>query len=219
MSLRDVVNKYNNIIIISGAGVSTESGIDDYKSKPLVLTEDGDVLSYYDIMSRDYANNNKDEFNQYISKLKDELVGKSKSSAHLFANYLESVGKLCGVITQNIDGLYDVSNLVEIHGSLLKDNVVLYGDSYDSYKVDIIHYWLRQCDCIIVMGTALEVSFIHQIVASSECPKYLINRELVVLDEYSYGLYSGIVKVGQSDKGWSGVYLGNFNDIIDDELK
>lgn len=219
MSLRDVVNKYNNILIISGAGVSTESGIDDYKSKPLVLTEDGSVLSYYDIMSRDFATNNKDGFNQYINKLKDEVVGKSKSSAHLFANHLESIGKLCGVITQNIDGLYDVSNLVEIHGSLLKDNVVLYGDRYDSYKVDIIQGWLRECDCIIVMGTALEVSFIHQIVASSGCPKYLINRELVLLDEYIKGAYSEVVKVGRSDKGWSGVYLGNFKDIIDDELK
>lgn len=121
MKLSEIIEKSNKILILSGAGVSTASGLKDFRSKDGLYNQNSDV-DPITLLSRDY-------YNSYPQKTVDYIVDNFKvnknikpSLGHAFAQKLQQSNKLIGVITQNIDGLYQMTGLpneylVEIHGS------------------------------------------------------------------------------------------------------
>lgn len=109
----------DNIVFFGGAGVSTESGIPDFRS------EDGLYHQQYQyppetIISHSFYLKNPEEFYRFY---KNKMIFKDArpNPAHIALAKLEQQGKLKAVITQNIDGLHQAAGsreVLELHGSI-----------------------------------------------------------------------------------------------------
>lgn len=120
--LKDIVQKYDNIVFFGGAGVSTESGIPDFRSV------DGLYNQQYDyppetILSHTFYRKNPAEFYRFYRN-KMLFTDAKPNAAHLKLAELEQCGKVRAVITQNIDGLHQAAGskvVLELHGSVLRN--------------------------------------------------------------------------------------------------
>mgnify|MGYP002560152803 CR=1 FL=1 len=130
--LEKIIAESGNIVFFGGAGVSTESGIPDFRSV------DGLYHQKYDyppeeILSHTFWEENPEEFYRFY---RDKLIvkGAKPNAAHLRLARLEKEGKLKAVITQNIDGLHQAAgskNVFELHGSTLRNYCTGCGAFYD----------------------------------------------------------------------------------------
>ena len=147
MTLQEIIDSSDNIVFFGGAGVSTESGIPDFRSV------DGLYNMKYDyppetILSHTFFMNNTEEFYKFY---RDKLIvkGVKPNKAHIALAKLEEKGKLKAVITQNIDGLHQMAgskNVLELHGSTLRNYCMDCGKSYD---IDYIENskGVPKCEC------------------------------------------------------------------------
>lgn len=120
--LKKWVEESNNIVFFGGAGVSTESGIPDFRST------DGLYNQQYDyppetILSHSFYLERPEEFYRFY---RDKMLctGAMPNAAHLKLAQWERQGKLRAVITQNIDGLHQKAGserVLELHGSVLRN--------------------------------------------------------------------------------------------------
>ena len=120
--LQQMIDESHSIVFFGGAGVSTESGIPDFRSV------DGLYHQKYDyppetILSHTFYRNKTDEFYRFY---KDKMLclDAKPNAAHLKLAELEAAGKLTAVVTQNIDGLHQAAGskkLYELHGSVLRN--------------------------------------------------------------------------------------------------
>lgn len=127
-TLKQWVKDSDNIVFFGGAGVSTESGIPDFRSV------DGLYNQTYDyppeqILSHTFFMRKTDEFYRFY---RDKMLidGAEPNAAHKKLAELEAAGKLKAVITQNIDGLHQAAgseNVLELHGSVLRNNCMKCG--------------------------------------------------------------------------------------------
>ena len=118
-SLQNILDNGKRIVFFGGAGVSTESGIPDFRSA------DGLYHQKYKynpetILSHSFFLQKPEEFYEFY---RDKMVvsGVEPNITHLFLAKLEETGKLTGVITQNIDGLHQAGGskkVIELHGSI-----------------------------------------------------------------------------------------------------
>ena len=117
--LQSIVDESDNIVFFGGAGVSTESGIPDFRSV------DGLYNQKYKyppetIISHSFYRRNPEEFYRFY---KDKMLfpEAKPNKAHMKLAELEAAGKLKAVITQNIDGLHQMAGsrrVIELHGSV-----------------------------------------------------------------------------------------------------
>ena len=122
--LQELIDKYDNIVFFGGAGVSTESGIPDFRS------QDGLYNQKYDyppetILSHEF-------YRFYQDKMLCDTA--KPNAAHLKLAELEASGKLKAVITQNIDNLHQMAGskkVLELHGSVYRNYCMKCGKSYD----------------------------------------------------------------------------------------
>ena len=131
-ALEDIIAKSSSIVFFGGAGVSTESGIPDFRSV------DGLYHQKYDyppetILSHTFWEENPEEFYRFY---RDKLIvkGAKPNAAHLRLAKLEQQGKLRAVVTQNIDGLHQAAGsktVYELHGSTLRNYCEKCGKFYD----------------------------------------------------------------------------------------
>ena len=131
MTLQEIVDCSRRIVFFGGAGVSTESGIPDFRSV------DGLYHQQYDyppeqILSRSFFDENPAEFYRfYRSKM---LCPHAKpNAAHYKLAELEQAGKCTAVVTQNIDGLHQAAGsrtVYELHGSVLRNHCMRCGRAY-----------------------------------------------------------------------------------------
>ena len=141
--LQELIDGSSNIVFFGGAGVSTESGIKDFRSV------DGLYNQKYDyppetMLSHTFFVRHKEEFFRfYNDKLLEKTVGTDAveralpNKAHYKLAELEKAGKLKAVITQNIDGLHQEAGskvVYELHGSVLRNYCEKCGKSFD------VHY-------------------------------------------------------------------------------
>ena len=120
--LKEIIEKYDNIVFFGGAGVSTESGIPDFRSV------DGLYHQQYDyppetILSHSFYHSHPEEFYRFYHN-KMLFPDARPNAAHLKLAQLEQQGKLRAVITQNIDGLHQAAGskvVLELHGSVLRN--------------------------------------------------------------------------------------------------
>ncbi len=119
MDLQSIIDEGQRIVFFGGAGVSTESGIPDFRSA------DGLYNQKYkyppeQIISHSFFTRDPEEFYRFY---RDRMIypGAKPNAAHLKLAELERAGKLTAVITQNIDGLHTAAgsrNVIELHGSV-----------------------------------------------------------------------------------------------------
>lgn len=113
----DLLKSSKNCVVFTGAGISTESGIPDYRSPSTGLWEkmDQSVVSLSGFL------NNPSRYYSYALKLHPMRSSAKPNTAHWMLAKLEKRGFLKGVITQNVDGLHRDAgsvNVHELHGSL-----------------------------------------------------------------------------------------------------
>jgi NAD-dependent deacetylase len=120
--LRNILENSDNIVFFGGAGVSTESGIPDFRSAGGLYNE---AYEYppETILSHSFFMDCTEEFYRFY---RDKMLypDAKPNKAHIALAKLEERGKLKAVITQNVDGLHTLagsSNVLELHGSALKN--------------------------------------------------------------------------------------------------
>ena len=131
--LNAIVCGGRNIVFFGGAGVSTESGIPDFRSVGGLYSGPGQSVPPEQILSRSYFDSNTGRFFEYYKKNILHL-GAEPNPAHRKLAELERAGKLRAVVTQNIDGLHQKAgskNVIELHGSVYDNKCMKCGKSYD----------------------------------------------------------------------------------------
>ena len=132
--LQSMIDRASRIVFFGGAGVSTESGIPDFRSR------DGLYHMKYrfppeEILSHDFFFRDTEEFYRFY---RDKLIGyqAEPNAAHRKLAELEAAGKLTAVITQNIDGLHQAAGskrVWELHGSVLRNTCLRCGNIYYNF--------------------------------------------------------------------------------------
>ena len=133
-----MIETSKSTVFLGGAGVSTESGIPDFRSAAGLYSKDND-LGYapeYLLSHSFFANETEKFFDYYRNNLIYQDAKPNK--AHIALAELEKRGKLDAVVTQNIDGLHELAgskNVIEIHGSVFRNYCVSCEKKYDVKKV------------------------------------------------------------------------------------
>ena len=147
--LQEIIDRSNNIVFFGGAGVSTESGIPDFRSKNGIFNSiEKYGLRPEEILSHSYYLKNTAKFYDYYKK---NLIFKDAkpNAAHLKLSQLEKDGKLKAVITQNIDGLHQKAgskNVLELHGNIYRNYCMKCGKKY-SLEYILKSEGIPTCEC------------------------------------------------------------------------
>ena len=145
--LKDWIEQSKNIVFFGGAGVSTESGIPDFRSK------DGLYNQKYkyppeEILSNTFFIKETEEFYKFYKEKLNSLKYEPNTT-HVKLAELENKGKLKAVVTQNIDGLHQkagAKNVLELHGSVLRNYCMKCHKFYDAEFV-FNSKGIPKCNC------------------------------------------------------------------------
>ena len=173
----EVIKNSNDIVVFTGAGISTESGIDDFRSE-------GGLWSRYDpsiYASYHYFLEDPSKFWQMHRELEDIVTAAEPNVAHYAIAELEKIGKVKAIITQNIDMLHQKAGsgkygakIYQLHGEYgilecIKCHKVFQYDEIDTKSVKY-----PVCDCkgyikpkVVLFGEALPVGIIDD--ATNAC--------------------------------------------------
>ena len=131
--LKRIIEDAENIVFFGGAGVSTDSGIPDFRGNGGIYT---DTDEFDDppqvILTTSYLHHQPKSFYRYY-RSKMIYPYAEPNDAHYALARLEQSGKLSAVITQNIDGLHQAAgstNVIELHGSIYRNHCVKCGRPY-----------------------------------------------------------------------------------------
>ena len=119
LKLKQWISESGNIVFFGGAGVSTESGIPDFRSVDGLYSQQWKYPPET-ILSHSFFEKNPEEYYRF-HRAKLVIDGVKPNRAHLRLAELEREGKLRAVVTQNIDGLHQAAgskNVLELHGSI-----------------------------------------------------------------------------------------------------
>ena len=146
-TLQQIIDESNRIVFFGGAGVSTESGIPDFRSVDGLYNQKYDVPPET-ILSHTYFVRHTDEFYRFY---KDKMLclDAQPNKAHLKLAEMESKGKLKSVITQNIDGLHQKAGsktVRELHGSVLRNYCQKCNRSFSAEFI-LNSEGIPTCDC------------------------------------------------------------------------
>ena len=190
-ALEKIIAGSDRIVFFGGAGVSTESGIPDFRSV------DGLYHQKYDyppetILSHTFWEENPEEFYRFY---RDKLIvkGAKPNAAHLRLAKLEREGRLKAIVTQNIDGLRQAAGsktVYELHGSTLRNYCVKCGTFYD---VDFIANSTGvprcpKCGGIIKPDVVLYEEGLDQ-ETLQKAVRYIQNAEILIIGGTSLTVY------------------------------
>ena len=122
-ALQKIIDNSKRIAFFGGAGVSTESGIPDFRSQDGLYSQKWKYPPEQ-ILSHSFFMKNTGEFYRFYRE-KMICLSAKPNGAHLKLAELEAAGKMTGVVTQNIDGLHQAAGskkVFELHGSVLRNN-------------------------------------------------------------------------------------------------
>ncbi len=147
LKFNQILDESENVVFFGGAGVSTESGIPDFRSK------DGLYNQKYDyppetILSRTFFDSKTEEFYRFYRDKLNSLKFEPNIT-HFKLAELERSGKLKAVVTQNIDGLHQKAgskNVFELHGSVLRNYCMKCGKFHDAEFV-FCGEGIPRCEC------------------------------------------------------------------------
>ncbi|GAK12888.1 NAD-dependent deacylase [Geomicrobium sp. JCM 19039] len=193
------------VAILTGAGMSTESGIPDFRS------ETGLWQSFRpeEVASVQALSNHPDVFQSFYRERMKKLETIEPHDGHRLINQLEEQGKLHMLATQNVDGLHQQAgneNVLELHGNIqtirchdcetshdkgafmqgdhcrvcggmLRPNVVLFGEMLPQGVWGEAIQKIEEADCLIVIGTSMQVSPVNQLPGYARSYTIYINHE------------------------------------------
>ena len=129
-----IIKEVNKILIFSGAGMSTESGIPDFRSPGGVWSKYDPSDFYFDkIIS---SENTREKYWEMSTEFYDIMKDAAPNRAHLAIRVIEDSGKLLAIVTQNIDNLHHKAGnsperIIEIHGTAFSVSCLSCGKKYD----------------------------------------------------------------------------------------
>lgn len=190
--LQEIIDSSDNIVFFGGAGVSTESGIPDFRSESGIfksLEKYGDTPE--NLVSHSYYMDHTEEFFEYY---RDTLVFKDAepNPAHMKLAELENAGKLKAVITQNIDGLHQKAgskNVLELHGSIHRNYCQICGKEYGLDYI-LESDGIPRCECggIVKPDVVLYEEQLNNAVLSFSID-YIQNAETLIIGGTSLVVY------------------------------
>lgn len=133
----EYIKESKNIVFFGGAGVSTESGIPDFRSASGIYNKYNTKISPEEILSHNFFYQHPRDFYKFY---KDKMLylDAEPNVTHYKLAELEKIGKLSGVVTQNIDGLHQKAGskkVIELHGTILDNYCVKCGKHYSVDKI------------------------------------------------------------------------------------
>lgn len=181
--------KAEKIVVLTGAGMSTESGIPDFRSSKGLYSQDSQKgIPLEEVLSHSFFKRYPKKFYQFY---REKLLypDAQPNEGHYFLSQLEDQEKDVTIITQNIDGLHQKAGsqkVLELHGSTrqvvdrsgiaysteevtdqgenwlvadkwVRPDIVLYGERLKEEVIAQSVEAVRQADCLLVMGTSLNV--------------------------------------------------------------
>ena len=184
------IKESNNIVFFGGAGVSTESGLKDFRSVDGLYNEKYDYPPE-EILSHSFFRDYTDEFYKFY---KDKLNtnGLKPNITHEVLEKLESIGKLKAIITQNIDGFHQEAgskNVLELHGSIKRNYCI---DCHKFYDDDYIFNskGIPTCDCggivkpdVVLYEEGLDSNTVKDTI------KYISEADLLIIGGTSLNVY------------------------------
>ena len=190
LELKKLVEESDNIVFFGGAGVSTESGIPDFRSV------DGLYNQQYKyppetILSHSFFMAHPDEYYEF-HRAKLVAPDAKPNRAHLRLAQLEAEGQLKAVITQNIDGLHQAAgskNVLELHGSIHRCYCMRCGRSHPADRMNL-GTGIPRCDCGGVIRPDIvlyEESLDEEILSKSI--HYIRNADVMIVGGTSLAVY------------------------------
>ncbi len=146
--LKEQLANSQKIVFFGGAGVSTESGIPDFRSSEgLYMQDSGTQVSAEEMISHTfYKRYPKEFFKYYFENLVFEEA--EPNEAHIFLKDLEDEGKDVSIVTQNIDGLHQKAGSTtvhELHGSTLRNYCTQCGNRYEISELELDEEGIPRC--------------------------------------------------------------------------
>lgn len=204
-TLKKWIEESDNVVFFGGAGVSTESGIPDFRST------DGLYAQKYKyppetIVSHTFLERKTDEFfDFYREKMVAPAVSAKPNAAHLRLAELEKEGKLKAVITQNIDGLHQAGGskeVLELHGTVMKNYCNRCGKRYGVEAVTE-SAGIPKCECggmirpdVVLYEEGLDMAVMEKAIY------YIQNADVLIIGGTSLVVYpaAGLIRYYKGNK-------------------
>ena len=189
--LKSLINEANQIVFFGGAGVSTASGIPDFRGTyGLFQKERG--ISYEEMLSIGHFTKKPEDFFDFYTH--GMLYPEAKpNGAHRAVAELERRGKLTCVVTQNIDGLHTMAgntNVIELHGSSHRNTCMKCGKSYGMETILAADGKVPYCPCggiikpdVVLYGESLDEE------GMSRAARYISESDLLIVAGTSLVVY------------------------------
>ena len=219
--LGDMMKKSASTVVLTGAGMDTESNIPDFRGKNGLWRNMNPML----VSSIDNFYNNYDEFHDYYTTRIKRLEDVKPHEGHYILADFEKRGIIKSIATQNVSGLHHMAgsnSVYELHGNikravcnscrreaslddflnkqkcqhcgdLLRPAVVLFGEALPRDMWSLAEKDIKNCDLLIVIGTSLEVYPVNQFPRMARGRIALINNE-----DLSYGREFDIKLIGRA---------------------
>ena len=201
--LKDIIDHTDNIVFFGGAGVSTESGIPDFRSVDGLYNQQWDDPPETIVSHTYYVRKPEKFFKFYREKLL--ISGIQPNAAHKKLAEWEAQGKLKAIVTQNIDGLHQAAGskeVLELHGSTLRNYCEKCGKFYDA---DFIRNsaGVPTCSCggrvkpdVVLYEEGLDSDLLERAV------RYIANADVLIIAGTSLAVYpaAGLINYYHGDK-------------------
>lgn len=190
LKLKQWISESGNIVFFGGAGVSTESGIPDFRSVDGLYSQQWKYPPET-ILSHSFFEKNPEEYYRF-HRAKLVIDGVKPNRAHLRLAELEREGKLRAVVTQNIDGLHQAAgskNVLELHGSIQR---AYCSRCRRAYPAELMNRGegVPRCDCggVIRPDIVLYEEPLNEDVVSRAI-KYIKEAEVLIIGGTSLNVY------------------------------
>ena len=187
MNVKDLLQESNYTVIFTGAGMSTESNLPDFRSAASGLWNKFNPM---ELATIDAMRNNTKEFKEFYTMRIEALQDVQPHMGHTILAEWEEKGQIQSVITQNVDGFHQRAGskkVAELHGTLrhchcndcgqiydneqfvnndtkckcggmIRPSVVLFGENLPEEALDFAEVEARKAELFIVLGSSLQVS-------------------------------------------------------------
>ena len=201
--LQHIIDNSNNIVFFGGAGVSTASGIPDFRGVDGLYRKkykyNPEVILSHDFFMQHVASFYEFYFDKMIYK--DALP----NECHKKLKELEYASKLKAIITQNIDGLHEKAgskNVLELHGTIYKNHCMMCGKEYN-LRYMLNHKPIPKCECggiikpdVVLYDEELDENVIKEAI------KYIKNADVLIVGGTSLNVQpaASFIKFYKADK-------------------
>jgi len=194
LKLKNAIEEVNNIVVFSGAGLSTNSGIPDFRSANGIYSQKlNSTFSPEEVVSHTFFMRYPEEFYDfYFDKM--VYLDAKPNSAHKYFAKLERLGKVKAVVTQNIDNLHQLAGskkVIELHGSIMRNYCMKCHTFYDLNAIYNKEHKVPKCKIcgstikpdVVLYEEGLDENTI------TDAIKYISNAEMLIVVGTSLMVY------------------------------